>query len=135
MYNGQKRVHGIKLQSVVTPNGLIANLCGPFEGKRHGSGMLHESRLLNELHQVAFHNGQPLFIWRFSISLGVHLQAAYRNINLTPQMTLHNKATSDIQVSIEQLFGNICNYFKFINFKKQMKCCSVETVTDIIWLL
>ena len=29
MYNGHKRVHGIKFQSVEAPNGLIANLYGP----------------------------------------------------------------------------------------------------------
>ena len=29
MYNGHKRVHAIKFQSVVVPNGLIANLYGP----------------------------------------------------------------------------------------------------------
>ena len=29
MYNGHKRVHGIKFPSVVAPNGLIANLYGP----------------------------------------------------------------------------------------------------------
>ena len=41
MYNGHKRVHAIKCQSVVTPNGLIANLSGPFEGKRHESTILN----------------------------------------------------------------------------------------------
>ena len=29
LYNGHKRVHGIKLQSVVTPDGMIANMYGP----------------------------------------------------------------------------------------------------------
>lgn len=29
MYNGHKRVHGLKFQSVVAPNGMIANLYGP----------------------------------------------------------------------------------------------------------
>ena len=29
MYNGHKRVHAIKFQSVALPNGLIANLYGP----------------------------------------------------------------------------------------------------------
>ena len=29
VYNGHKRIHAIKFQSVVTPNGLIANLFGP----------------------------------------------------------------------------------------------------------
>ena len=30
VYNGHKRVHSIKFQSVVIPNGLIANLAGPW---------------------------------------------------------------------------------------------------------
>lgn len=29
MYNGHKRIHALKFQSVVAPNGLIANLYGP----------------------------------------------------------------------------------------------------------
>ena len=35
MYNGHKRVHGIKFQSVVAPNGLIANLFGPVGKLNH----------------------------------------------------------------------------------------------------
>ena len=31
VYNGHKRVHAIKFQSVVTPNGLIAHLFGPAQ--------------------------------------------------------------------------------------------------------
>lgn len=38
LYNGHKRVHAIKFQSVVAPNGLIVNLFGPVEGCRHDSG-------------------------------------------------------------------------------------------------
>ena len=63
MYNGYKRVHSIKFQSVVTPNGLIANLAGPFEGKRHDSTMLHESGFLTDLRCVAFYNGDPLCLY------------------------------------------------------------------------
>ena len=29
VYNGHKRVHALKFQSVATPNGLIANMFGP----------------------------------------------------------------------------------------------------------
>ena len=29
MYNGHKRVHGIKFQSIALPNGLIGNMYGP----------------------------------------------------------------------------------------------------------
>lgn len=44
-YSGHKRIHGIKLQSVVTPNGLIAILSGPYESKRHDAVMFRESGL------------------------------------------------------------------------------------------
>ena len=44
VYNGHKRGHGIKFQSL--SNGLIGNLNGSYMGKRHDSIMLHESGLL-----------------------------------------------------------------------------------------
>ena len=34
LYNGHKRHHALKYHAVSTPNGLIANLFGPVEGKR-----------------------------------------------------------------------------------------------------
>ena len=40
VYNGHKKCHALKFQSVVTPNGLIANMFGPVEGRRHDCSML-----------------------------------------------------------------------------------------------
>lgn len=70
LFNGHKRVHAIKFQSVVAPNGLIANLFGPDEGRRHDSGMLRDSDLLTQL-QLYYHSphGDPLYLWRSGISL------------------------------------------------------------------
>ena len=122
VYNGHKRLHAMKFQSVVIPNGLIANLSGPFEGKRHDSTMLNQSGLLNDLRQVAFYNGEPLCLYGDpAYPLGVHLQGPYRNPNISPQQMQYNQAMSEVRVSVEWLFGNITNYFKFIDFKRQMK--------------
>jgi hypothetical protein len=46
MYSGHKRHHGMKFQAVVTPDGLIVHLAGPYEGKKHDMGMLRDSQLL-----------------------------------------------------------------------------------------
>ena len=122
MYNGHKRIHSIKFQSVVIPNGLIANLHGPFEGKRHDSTMLQQTDILNELRRVAFHNGHPLCLYGDpAYPLGVHLQAPFKNIQLTPQMVLYNGAMSKVSVAVGWLFGNITNYFNFIDFKSQLQ--------------
>ena len=52
--NGNKRVHAIKFQSVVTPRGIIAHLYGPNEGCRHDSGMLAYPGLLQQLEQHSY---------------------------------------------------------------------------------
>ena len=66
---------------MVTPNGLIANLAGPFEGKRHDSTMLHESGLLTDLRRVAFYNGDPLCLYgdpAVTISvLSIHFRSSF----------------------------------------------------------
>ena len=40
VYDVHKRVHAIKVQAIATPNGLVANLYDPVEGRRHDSEML-----------------------------------------------------------------------------------------------
>ena len=54
VYNGHKRIHALKFQSVVAPNGFIKNLYGPVEGKRHGSSILAMSGFLPQLERHSF---------------------------------------------------------------------------------
>ena len=54
VYNGHKRVHGLKFQSVALLSGLIGNLYKPVEGRRHDAQMLEDSGLLNDLSRVGF---------------------------------------------------------------------------------
>ena len=86
-YNGHKRYHTLKFQSVVVPNGLIANSYGPVEGKRHDSGMLMDPGLLNQLQQYSFgQNQRPLCIYGDpAYPLRVHLQAGFKGARLSQQ--------------------------------------------------
>ena len=54
VYNDHKRSHALKFQSVVAPNGLIANLYGPVEGRSHDAAMLVISGLMETLEQQSF---------------------------------------------------------------------------------
>ena len=124
LYNGHKRVHSIKFQSVVTPNGLIANLAGPYEGRKHDSGMLADSGLLLQLQAHSFSPaGDPLCIYGDqAYPLRVHLQGPFRrNAAMTPDQVLYNKAMSQVRTSVEWVFGDITNYFAFLDFKKNLK--------------
>ena len=123
VYNGHKRVHAIKFQSVVTPNGLIANLHGPYDGRKHDSGMLTESCLLAQLQQHSFGaNGNPLCIYGDpAYPLRIHFQCPFRGQGLTQAQQQFNTAMSKVRISVEWAFGDILNYFSFLDFKKDLK--------------
>ena len=89
------------------------------EGRKHDAGMLAESHLLDDLRQYSFSlAGQPLCIYGDpAYPIRVHLQCPFRNGVLTPQMEAYNTATSTVRTSVEWLFGDIINYFKFLDLK------------------
>ena len=123
LYNGHKKVHAIKFQSVVTPNGMIANLFGPLEGRRHDSALLARSGLLQDLQQHSIApNGDLLCIYGDpAYPLRQQLQRSFGGAHLTPDQRQYNQAMSSVRVSVEWVFGDIVNYFKFLDFKKNLK--------------
>lgn len=126
LYNGHKRVRALKFQSVAIPNGLIANLYGPVEGLRHDAGMFKESGLLNILQREArTPRGEPLCLYGDpAYPLRPQLMDPYRDADVlvvTPEMRAFNTAMSEVRVSVEWLFGDIAEYFKFIDYKKNLK--------------
>ena len=54
--------------------------------------------------------------------LRVHLQGP---LKYAPEMQEFNAAMSAVRISVEWLFGDIINYFKFIDFKMNSKLGSV----------
>ena len=85
--------------------------------------MLADSGLLRDLEHYAFSTTRdPIALYGDpAYPLRVHLQVPYRGAGITPQMELYNKATSVVRMSVEWLFGDIVNYFKFLDFKKNLK--------------
>ena len=85
--------------------------------------MLAESGLLQDLERYAFSTGgKPMCIYGDpAYPLRVHRQGPFQGAALTPQMEMFNASMSSVRVSVEWLFGDILNYFKFIDFKKNLK--------------
>ena len=111
-----------KVTTIVHASNCFLNLSFS-EGRRHDAAMLAESGLLQDLqhHAVSPHGhlmclyGDPAYPHR------VQLQQPFRNAVLTPQMQEYNARMSSVRESVEWLFGDIVNYFKFIDFKKNLK--------------
>ena len=92
-------------------------------GKEHDAGILRMSGLLDALEQHSNKpNGDPLCIYGDPAHpLRRHLQAPYQNGNMTAEQTEFNRSMSSVRVAVEWVFGNIINYYKFLDFKKNLK--------------
>lgn len=104
------------------PNGLIANLFGPIEGKRHDSFMLGESGLQEQLRNIRKPNGEPYVLYG-DPAYGVtnNIIAPFRGADLTAPQKQFNKGMSKVRVSVEWGFGKIAQHFAFLDFKKNLK--------------
>ena len=82
--------------------------------------MLAESGLLQQLTQHSDSpTGQPLCIYGDpAYPFSVHLREPFNGAKMTDDEKYHNKSMSKIRVSMEWVFGDIINYFAFMDFRK-----------------
>ena len=104
-------------------NPSINNYFAFLVRRKHDAGMFTDSTLLDQLQLFAnsplgdsfYLYGDPAY------PLKIHLQAPFRARALTPLMMDFSKSMSTVRESVEWLFNDIATYFKFIDFKKNMK--------------
>ncbi|CAH3163303.1 unnamed protein product, partial [Porites lobata] len=122
MFSGHKRIHCIKFQSVMAPNGLIAHLYGPLEGKRHDAFMLGVSGLLPQLERITKPDGEPYVVYGDpAYGISRHIIAPFRGAHLTPLQQQFNSDMSKVRASVEWGFGKISQYFAYLDFHKNLK--------------
>lgn len=63
VYSGYKKVHAVKFQAVVVPNGLIVQLCGGFRGRVADSTMMRRSGLNEMLQGLSDAADQPCHVY------------------------------------------------------------------------
>ena len=112
VWNGHKRVHAIKFQSIKAPNGLVANRFGPVEVRRHDSGMLADSNLYPQLQQFSHGpNGINLCIYGdLAYPFRAYLQAPFRLARLNAAQQAYNTTMSKERIGVEWVFGDITNF-------------------------
>ena len=97
------------MQSVVTPNGLVAHMFGPIEGRRHDAFMLGASGLTEKLRRFDQPSGQPYVIYGDpAYGISRNILAPYHSSQLTPEQRDFNKSMSQVRISVEWTFGKIC---------------------------
>ena len=95
-----------------------------MEGRRHDSAMLTMSGLLQQLKQHSLApDGQPLWIYGDpAYPHRVHLERPCACMpNLTHEEFAFNQSMRKFRICVGWVFGDILNYFKFTDFKKDLK--------------
>ena len=106
----------------MTPNGLIAHLYGPVEGRRHDAFMLNTSGLLPLLQQLVKPNGEPYVLYGDpAYGLTQNILAPFKGARITANEQAFNKKMSKVRISVEWGFGKIMQYFAYLDFKKNQK--------------
>ncbi|DBA01403.1 TPA: hypothetical protein N0F65_007300 [Lagenidium giganteum] len=110
-YSGHKRKHGLKFQSVVTPNGIIAHLFGPIPASRHDAFMLSRSNLLREARSVLAAD-EKHFVFYGDPAYGKqdHILCPFKGASLSTEQELFNAQMSSVRVCVEWEFGRLTRY-------------------------
>ena len=109
-------------QSVSTPNGLIAHMFGPLEGRWHNAFMLSVSGLPNKLQILTQPNGEPYVLYGDpAYGLSRNILSPFRGHQLTQAELNFNRAMSAVRVSVEWTFGKIIQQFSYLDFRKNQK--------------
>lgn len=123
-FNGHKRVHSLKFQSILTPDGLIAHLWGPLEGRRHDCALLQKSEIQEQFQNGNWldRNGLQLCIYGDpAYPIRDYLQSPFKGANLNEDQLAFNRSMSSSREAVEWGFGKILSQFAFLDFKKNLK--------------
>ncbi|CAC5379978.1 unnamed protein product [Mytilus coruscus] len=120
LFNGHKRVHAIKFQSIVSPNGLVANMYGPIEGRRHDAGLLRESGICGELQtHMTTPTGDIYVIYGDpAYPMTTHIIKPFRGGVISAAQARFNKKMSGVRTCVEWTFGKILTLFALLTIRK-----------------
>jgi hypothetical protein len=134
LYSGYVKAHGIKVLTVLFPNGITGYLYGPISGRENDIAVLnmswlnHQLLLLQEDVTEALANGEAaVYFSLFSDSIfPYHLCITHKHEPplggiLHERLVAENKATNSIRTSIEWTYGDVIVLFHVLHETYQKK--------------
>ncbi len=109
-------------QSVLVPNGLIANLWGPAEGSANDSMVLARSQLVPRMREMNVHFGQEMCIYGDKgYPWSVEVQVPYKGNGIPQWQKNVNKIMSTARLAVEYGFMKVASDFSFCSFARNQR--------------
>jgi hypothetical protein len=109
VYSGHKKGWGNKYQAIVTPDGMISSIWGPFAGRDNDVTMLTRSGLVEDLKRIMGMFVRLYLYGDSAYSNGFGIFAPFKNVNghkwLDDPEKERNRKMSAYRIGIEHAFG------------------------------
>ena len=108
------------------PDGIIAHLAGPYEGRRNDTGILTDSAFTMFMASKLQLWGMNLVMYADAGYLGnsvtfIAPHTQRHGVSLTPDQVTENLRMSNMRVCVEHAFGKICNLWPYVMHYRQLK--------------
>lgn len=121
-YNGHKRVHSLKYQAIMFPDGIIGHISGPFDGRRHDASIYALSGIDAEIRPFLHKNGIMYHIYGDpAYPLSSFIISPFGGSRTTLEQEEFNKSMSSVRETVEWGFSRVVANFAFLDFKKNLK--------------
>lgn len=122
VYSGHKKAHGIKYQAVVTPDGLVSSLTGPWMGPVNDWAMWQRSGIESAIREV-LKDHEPLYLfgdpaYRASFGVACPFEDPRGRGFLPDNKAAFNTALSSVRIAVEQAFGRTQVLWTYTAFSK-----------------
>jgi hypothetical protein len=133
-YNGWKKHHGTKYQTVEFPNGMCGDMYGPRSFKDNDLDLLSDSLLNNRFRDAQLGNNEQYALYGDGIfPIDTHTISKYTGA-LTANQIFENRAMSKIRVANEWDYGITGNLFPYVKYKYSMKLLKSKSTVNLYFI-
>jgi hypothetical protein len=125
-YQGWKKIHALKWQTVDMPNGMTFHMFPAVSGRRSDLHTLRMSNINNIVANCQTGNERQYVMYGDSIyPVMSHLRKRNNNpLGNTAYEILQNEVMKKIRVTIEWNYGATSNLFQYIDYRRNLKILS-----------
>jgi len=119
-YDGHHKQHGVAYQCIVAPNGIILQMYGPAEGRRHDSQIMRQSGI-SDFCVSLYDDQQVSLIGDNGYALEGWLLKPYRKRAriADPLKAELSRRLSSVRIVVEHAFAVVTNKFRFMHDDKE----------------
>jgi len=122
LYSGNDRVHGLKWQGIMLPNGIMPFPFGPICGSNHDAEMLRRSGLFQALDHIMQHAaGTYALFGDLAYPNHRYMHRPFEGAEPGSWQDRFNLVMSGVRIAVEWGFGKIMSNFQYLNHEENLK--------------